>query len=41
MQLFPQLQAPARQVHLLYASDRRMSPWPRSFVDQAVAELGV
>ncbi|MBD9504969.1 LysR family transcriptional regulator [Pseudomonas sp. PDM17] len=40
VQLFPDLQAPARQVHLLYASDRRMPPKLRRFVDQVVAELG-
>lgn len=40
VQLFPQLQVPARQVHLLYTSDRRMPPKLRSFVDLVVAELG-
>ncbi|MEE1886613.1 LysR family transcriptional regulator [Pseudomonas carassii] len=39
VQLFPQLKAPQRQVHLLYARDPRMAPKLRSFVDQAVAEL--
>lgn len=40
VQLFPQLQTPARQVHLLYASDRRMPPKLRGFVDLVVAEQG-
>ena len=40
VRLFPQLQVPARQVHLLYTSDRRMPPKLRSFVDLMVAELG-
>jgi len=40
VRLFPELPGPARPVHLLYASDRRMPPKLRSFVDQVVAELG-
>jgi DNA-binding transcriptional LysR family regulator len=41
IRLFPQLPAPARQVHLLYANDRRMPPKLRRFVEQVVAELEV
>jgi DNA-binding transcriptional LysR family regulator len=39
VRLFPQLRAPERQVHLLYARDPRMAPKLRGFVDQVVAEL--
>jgi len=41
VRLFPQLQTPARPVHLLYASDRRMPPKLRSFIEQVVAELEI
>jgi DNA-binding transcriptional LysR family regulator len=41
VRLFPQLQTPARSVHLLYTSDRRMPPKLRSFIEQVVAELEI
>jgi len=41
VRLFSQYRTPARQVHLLYASDRRMPPKLRTFIEQVVAELEV
>jgi DNA-binding transcriptional LysR family regulator len=40
VRVLPKYAAPARPLHLLYASDRQMTPKLRSFVDFAVASFG-